>query len=220
MLGLAGCTTYQSKITPETRQIVKTVSICNTVYAPSNINAGNASANGGGLVEVLLVGAVNTYMTKSFDGKLRSQLNPTEYLSQTLLSDFKAKLASCTLFTLTTNETADASFVLEVSRAGIGEPKQWPLSGWGTCPPEVEVVVTLISKPPFDLKKVDVGRGRIGITPEDPTLHKILYRKFVFVRGSDGLPYYKKKEYLTKDVFEKAFGQAISTAVDKITDDW
>ena len=227
MLGFAGCTTYPNKITPETRQVVKTVSIFNTVYAPSEIHAELGKAIGvDALTGALIEAAGNTYKTKSFNSKLHSQLNPTEFLSQTLLSTFKAKLASCTLFTLTTNEIADASFVLEVSRAGLGQPKAWPLPGWGTMPPEVEVVVTLISKPPFDLKEVNLMGGPFGIKPVDPTLHKILYQKVVYLRGGDGLftgsglPYYKKDEYLSKEVFEKAFGQAISTAVDKITDDW
>ena len=220
MLGFAGCTTYPNKITPETRQIIKTVSIFNPVYTPSYVHA---ELSAGGIIPAI----VNTVKTESFDNKLRSQLNPTQYLSDTLLSDFKAKLASCTLFTLRTNETADASFVLEVSQAGLGQPKQWPRSGWGSMQPEVDVVVTLISKPPFALKQVNVQRGQFGIKPVDPALHKILYQKVVYLRGGDGLltegsglPYYTKKEYLTKDGFEKAFGQAISTAVDKITDDW
>lgn len=213
VLVLAGCATYPSTLTLETKQKAKSVCIVKEVHAPSSISL-PSSGGSGGLIGVIAAG-IEAKMTKSFNNKLHSKLNTAEYLSQTLLSSFKSKLASCSTFALKTDETtgADASFVLEVTRAGLGPAK---LFSGGAMPPQVTVVVTLISNPPFELMRDQYGK----ITTEDPVQHEILYQEVVSVGGGDGLPYHKKDEYLSKDVFEKAFGQAISVVVDKITVDW
>ncbi len=187
LLLLSGCVTYPRKITPEIKQTVKSVSVENEVHVPSTIQRPGGS--GGGVVEMVVAEAILSKMDNSFNGKLRAQLNTSEFLSRTLLSTFKAKLASRSLFTLKTNETADASFVLEITRAGFDEIIAWPFPGWGGMPPEITVVVTLIAKPPFELMRDKSGT----LTTEDPPKHPILYQKTAYVRRTGKLPFYTKE---------------------------
>ena len=216
MMSLAGCATYPSKITPELKQTIKNVSIMNEVHAPKSITfpLANTPLLGLGIVGNIIAQNNADKAAEPFNNQLRSKLNIEEYLSQTLLSAFQARMASVSAFTLKTNEIADAAFVLEVTYAGLGFQRTVLQKIY---PPEVEVVVTLIANPPFKLIKDQSGK----MTTDDPVRHAILYRKVVRLTGGyDIEDCHKAEEYLSKDVFEKAFEGAIYKAVNKITSDW
>lgn len=217
MMILTGCaSTHPNVITPELKQTVKSVSIVNEVHAPASITfpLANNPLLGLGAVGMMIAQENADQAAKPFNNQLHSKMNVDEYLSQTLLSTFQTRMASVSAFTLKTNEIADAAFVLEVTYAGLGFQRTVLQKIY---PPEVEVVVTLIANPPFKLIKDQSGK----MTTDDPVRHAILYRKVVRLKGGyDIEDCHKAEEYLSKDVFEKAFEGAIYKAVNKITSDW
>lgn len=207
---LTGCATMRgpSELTPEVRKGINRVSISPELEA----SFPRLSTSGG-----IIYRNIQRERNRRLHERIIANYDPQEVMSNIFREVFAERISQNKVFELVDMEnshTADAEFVLEVTRFILRDQSGFPLRDYV---PEVEISVLLFANPPLEIVRTG---GKIEAL--DAHNHPILYHNKARLRITEfvQLTSYKLEEYESEAVFKDAFTEVIEILADKIAENW
>lgn len=207
-----GCATtkYPKTLTAETAAKLQSVNIVKEINTPTSLTVPGA---GGGIIGF----TIQLQKQKAFTEEVRANLDFQKFAEEALRESFTKAVSGHPGWKLvSSDDKADAAFLLEVISMGADNPPQWPPSMEMSYPPTITISATLIGNPPFEVVRTE---GKVQAL--DPANHPIYYQRIERIGTKDKLPRHFSRQYSDDPaIFKSAFQEAIDLAVKRIAASW